>query len=125
MNIHPRINQHPHSQILLAILRWLVPCRSFRMGGPIWKILSLGFNKTTENPWKTNGVRACRILKFKNPIQNLMNPIFVFAAQYIFGGEHLLMDFDLGGYDYTVGILECILYIYIIHIYIEIHINTV
>ena len=68
----------------------------------------LSNNTLLENPnfWiqnlmeNTDGFKAFLILNLMNPIPNLMNPIFGFAAHYL-GGENLLKDLRIHIYIYT------------------------
>ena len=48
----------------------------------------------------TDGFKAFLILNLMNPIPNLMNPIFGFAAHYL-GGENLLKDLRIHIYIHT------------------------
>jgi len=93
-NNHPGMNEHPQSNKLLAVLLWAGPSILINMGGHLlfkntlleYCILMCGFKnqlKPMETQWKTNGFKAFLILNIMNPIPNLMNPIFGFAADYL------------------------------------------
>ena len=88
------MNEHPQSNKLLAVLLWAGPSILINMGGHLlfkntlleYCILMCGFKnqlKPMETQWKTNGFKAFLILNIMNPIPNLMNPIFGFAADYL------------------------------------------
>jgi hypothetical protein len=60
--------------------------------------------KPMEKQWKTNGFKAFLILHVMNPITNLMNPIFGFAAGYLGMNAFSWIYIDLG-YSYELGII--------------------